>query len=168
MRKDRNKQAASSHPANDFPYAQNLLERDVQYVDLLKHFVVNQKRADMAQLIFKVIFFALVCVVFLGVVAVGCFAIYYIARKDVISWQDFGAALTGLGGILGVIIVLPSKIAEHLFPAGGSKDSMDFVTAMQAYDLERKPQEDGDPADYVIEVSNAPAPDKSEMPVTEK
>ena len=84
-----------------------------------------------------------------------------------ISWQDFGAALTGLGSILGVIIVLPSKIAEHLFPSGGSKDSMGFVKSMQEYDLEKQPQEDVSPCDYLVEVDNVHVPAEDRKKATD-
>ena len=163
MRSERRKRLADSKPTNEFDYAQNLLDRDRQYVDLLRHFIENQKRTDMAQLIFKSVFFALVCLVFLGVVAAGCFAIYNISRKPTVSWQDFGTALTGLGSILGVIIVLPSKIAEHLFPSGGNKDSMGFVKSMQEYDLVKRPQEDATPDEYLVEVEK-PSPDSNTSP----
>ena len=163
VRTRREKHTADHPSASEFDYAQNLLDRDRQYVDLLRHFVKNQKRTDMAQLIFKSVFFALVCVVFFGVVAAGCLAIYNISRKSVVSWQDFGTALAGLGSILGVIIVLPSKIAEHLFPSGGNKESMDLVKSMQEYDLVKQPQEDTFPDEYMVDVTNIPSEDHTSV-----
>ena len=82
----------------------------------------------------KFIFFFVACGVFAGVVGFGAYGIFKIACKETISWQDIGVAFTGLGSIVSVVIVLPSKIADNLFPASTNKENTDFITMMQKYD----------------------------------
>lgn len=139
----------------DLEYYTNLLQRDKEYVKLLSHYVNNQQRVDLSQLIFKCIFFAIVCVTYVITILFGAMAILNISDKDTISLLDVGAALTGLGSILSAVIVLPSKIAEHLFPSGGNKSSMEFIQSMQNYDLSRTPasNEATDDGDLIIQSS---------------
>ena len=132
-KKEKSQEISFSDPILE--YSDNILQRDRQYVQLLQHYVKNQKRMDWAQLVFKSVFFVVVCVVFVGVVYFSAKSISTISQKETISWTDLGTALTGLGSILGVIIILPSKIAEHLFPSSSDKNSMEFIKSMQAYDL---------------------------------
>lgn len=82
----------------------------------------------------------------LAVVIIGALSIYRISQKENIAWTDFGTALTGLGSVLGVLIILPSKIAEHLFPSSSDENAMKFIKSMQEYDLSinRHTDEHGD------------------------
>ena len=136
----------------ELEYSNNCLERDKQYVKLLEDYVMNQRRIDWVQLLFKILFFAVVCAVFILVTVWGGLTILNISKRETISWQDFGAALTGLGSIFSVIMVLPTKIAEHLFPAGGNQESMDFIKSMQAYDLSRNDTQDNEDDELVVQV----------------
>lgn len=139
----------------ELEYSNNCLERDKQYVKLLEDYVMNQRRIDWVQLLFKVLFFVVVCAVFILVTVWGGLTILNISKRETISWQDFGAALTGLGSIFSVIMVLPTKIAEHLFPAGGNQESMDFIKSMQAYDLSRNDTQDNAEDELVVQVPEA-------------
>lgn len=112
-----------------------MLARDYQYAKFLEHHVKHQKRLDFAQLLFKYIFFFIVCGVFVAVVIIGALSIYRISQKENIVWTDFGTALTGLGSVLGVLMILPSRIAEHLFPSSSDENAMKFIKSMQEYDL---------------------------------
>lgn len=143
----------------ELEYSNNCLERDKQYVKLLEDYVMNQRRIDWVQLLFKILFFAVVCAVFILVTVWGGLTILNISERETISWQDFGAALTGLGSIFSVIMVLPTKIAEHLFPAGGNQESMDFIKSMQAYDLSRNDTQDNEEDELVVQVPEASAKD---------
>lgn len=143
----------------ELEYSNNCLERDKQYVKLLEDYVMNQRRIDWVQLLFKILFFAVVCAVFILVTVWGGLTILNISKRETISWQDFGAALTGLGSIFSVIMVLPTKIAEHLFPAGGNQESMDFIKSMQAYDLSRNDTQDNEDDELVVQVPEASAKD---------
>ena len=116
---------------------QNSLHRDKSYVKLLDYYVENQQQINKSQLLFKWIFFVVVIIVFFGTVLFGVLAIWNISQKACVTWKDIGIAITGLGSILSVIIVLPSKIAEHLFPAAGDKLGLKFVRSMQKYDLSK-------------------------------
>lgn len=116
-------------------WTQNCLERDTEYKNLLSHYVSQQKQTDKAQFWFRMVFFIIICAVFLFVIVFGMLGILNITKKELITWTDIGAAFAGLGSILSVIIILPSKIAEHLFPASGIKNSFDFIATMQSYDM---------------------------------
>ena len=144
-------------------YDENCLSRDKQYVSLLEHYVKNQKRVDCAQLWFKVVFFIIVCLIFVAAIIFGSLSIWNISKKDNISWQDLGAALAGLGSLLAVIIVLPSKIAEHLFPAGGNQNSMSFISSMQKYDLSRDASGNNaseEPEEIIVNLPEEDSPDE--------
>lgn len=137
-RPETGKSGAAPEHALDDPitlWTQNCLERDTEYKNLLSHYVSQQKLTDKAQFWFRMIFFIIICAVFLFVVIVGMLGILNITKKELITWTDIGVAFAGLGSILSVIIVLPSKIAEHLFPASGIKNSFDFIATMQSYDM---------------------------------
>lgn len=161
FRKTHADQAMNSHnEAEELDYYANCLRRDKQYVSLLEHYVKNQKSMDCAQFWFRVIFFVIVCGTFGAIVVLGGLTIWNISQKENISWQDIGAALAGLGSILSVIIVLPSKIAEHLFPAGGNENSMEFIKSMQEYDLSRNSSSSNelkDMEDIIIQMPEAQA-----------
>lgn len=135
FRRKKDKSEPEDKVPNELEYTKNILIRDSQYAELLMHHVAHQKRLDFAQLLFKYFFFFLVCFVFISVVVLGALSIFFIAKKESIAWTDFGTALTGLGSVLGVLMILPSKIAEHLFPSSADKTSMEFIRSMQDYDL---------------------------------
>lgn len=112
----------------------DLAKRDQSYTMLLRSYVWNQRVTNFFMHTFKTIFFFIACIVFVGVVFFGAYGIYHIACKESVSWQDIGVALTGLGSIVSVVIILPSKIADNLFPASNNKESTEFITMMQKYD----------------------------------
>ncbi len=112
-----------------------LIERDIQYTVLLKQYISAQKENEKLQKRFKIVFFIIVLLVFVVVVSLGAIAIYTISKKASITLGDVGVALSGFGSILGVIIVLPSKIADNLFPATATKEMLEIVQTMQNYDL---------------------------------
>lgn len=150
----------SDEPRN-LEYQNNILDRDFQYTQFLEHHVDHQKKLDHAQLRFKYIFFFIVCGVFVTVVVIGALSIYRISQKENIAWTDFGTALTGLGSVLGVLIILPSKIAEHLFPASADKNAMEFIKSMQDYDLSIKQRPD-DHED--IHIEKPEDPEQNDLP----
>lgn len=112
-----------------------LIERDVQYTILLKQYISAQKEIEKQQKWFKIIFFAVVLIIFILVVSIGIATIYATSKKETINLGDVGIALSGLGSIIGVVIVLPSKIADNLFPATANKEVLEIVRTMQNYDL---------------------------------
>lgn len=151
-------------------YSRNHLNRDREYVKLLQHYVNNQRRTDISQLILKIFFFLIVCSTYVITIYFGGQTILNVSKKENISLADLGAALTGLASILSVIIILPSKIAEHLFPSGGDQSSTDFIQSMQSYDLSKSSSQKylSDESDLVIQVPEStknglatPNPDSS-------
>lgn len=104
--------------------------RDMYYSALVRD-VVSDNRVSK---IMKCIFFALVCFVFVFTCCYGMITIYNISERKSISASDIGIAFTALGGVLGSIIVLPTTIANHLFPANGEKERFEFISDIQKYD----------------------------------
>ena len=73
-RPETGKSGAAPEHALDDPitlWTQNCLERDTEYKNLLSHYVSQQKLTDKAQFWFRMIFFIIICAVFLFVVIVG-------------------------------------------------------------------------------------------------
>ena len=92
---------------------------------------------------------------------IGALSNYRNSQKENIALKDFGTALTGLGSVLGVLIILPSKIAEHLFPASADKNAMEFIKSMQDYDLSIKQRPD-DHED--IHIEKPEDPEQNDLP----
>lgn len=107
--------------------------RNEYYSLLVKKIIDNN---DATQII-KYIFFAVVCLVFLAVSIIGIVAILIISRKATISYADIGVAVSGFGGVLSSIIVLPKIIAKHLFPENSEKVRFDFISQNQKLDLDK-------------------------------
>ena len=110
-------------------------KRNGYYTQLLKQFTENHKRTHTARIIFKWIFFCIVCLSFIAVVVAGVYAIITISQKEIIGSFDVGVAVTGLGSILSAIIVLPKIIAKHLFPEDGDVKEFSFVKDMLGFDI---------------------------------
>lgn len=126
-----------------------LIERDVQYTILLKQYISAQKENEKLQKCFKIIFFTVTLLVFIIVVSLSAVAIYTVSKKTSITLGDISVALSGLGSIIGVIIVLPSKIADHLFPATANKEMLEIVQTMQNYDLNSNVIDDDDIQEFL-------------------
>lgn len=116
--------------------AENVLLRDKTYARVLEDYAKHQNKINRNQRIYKTIFFTIVCASYVFIVLGSIYAIVLIAQKDGISWTDFALAITSVVSLVSVIIVLPSKIAEHLFPNQGEKGIMDFVTKMHEMDTQ--------------------------------
>ena len=115
--------------------AQNVIQRDNTFTTVLENFAEHQKNKDSEQRKQKKAFFWIVCISFI-VVVVGCLAaIIVIAAKENVGWEELGVALASVGSLISVIIVLPTKIAEHLFPANGEKDITDFFIKIHETDI---------------------------------
>ena len=107
--------------------------RDKHYSTLVKKIIDNN---DATQLI-KYIFFGVVCLVFLAVSIIGILVVLKIASKEAISYAYISVAITGFGGVLSSIIVLPKIIAKHLFPENSEKVRFDFISQNQKLDLDK-------------------------------
>lgn len=107
--------------------------RDKHYSTLVKKIIDNN---DATQII-KYIFFGVVCLVFLAVSIIGILVVLKIASKEAISYADISVAITGFGGVLSSIIVLPKIIAKHLFPENSEKVRFDFISQNQKLDLDK-------------------------------
>lgn len=106
-----------------------------QYItDTVGDYVAHQKRTNIAQLVFKSFFFIMVCSAFCGVVWVSISIMLNISKRTDISIEEVSIAITSLVSLLSAVIVLPTKIAEHLFPSAGEKDIADFIIKMHEMD----------------------------------
>ena len=122
--------------ANLQEQARCAIKREHQYVKVLEDFAEHQRKVNRAQRWFKAIFFWLVCAMFALIIA-GCVAaIYKIAMRGNTEWQDLGVAITSAVSLIGTVIILPSKIADHLFPNNGEKDIMQFIIDMHKVDTQ--------------------------------
>jgi hypothetical protein len=74
--------------------------RNKYYTQLLKQFTENHKRTHTARIVFKWIFFCIVCLSFIAIVTAGIYAIIATAQKETIESFDVGLAITGLGSVL--------------------------------------------------------------------
>lgn len=111
-------------------YFEGPARRDVYYSALVRDIVRNNRASQ----VMKIIFFTVVCAAFLVVCIGGIVAICLVAKKPFIASGDIGVAITGLGAILSTIIVLPSIIANHLFPKDGETVRFNFIKDNQAFD----------------------------------
>ena len=110
------------------------LKREKLYVRVLSDYAKHQRKVNRAQRWFKMIFFTIVCVAFFAIVLGSILSILMISQKDGIQLGDFAVAVTSVVSLVSVILVLPSKIAEHLFPNQGEKDITGFITQMHQMD----------------------------------
>ena len=106
------------------------LRRDLYYSALVKDIVMDNRTGR----ILKYIFFSIVCLTFVFICVFGVLSIFNVSKKDNISFNDIGIALTGFGSILGSIIVLPQTIAKHLFPQNSEEVRFDFIKENQRND----------------------------------
>lgn len=104
--------------------------RDMYYSALVRDIVKDNRVSK----IMKCFFFGLVCIVFAFTCFFGMLTIYNISKKESISISDIGVAFTALGSVLSSIIVLPTTIANHLFPANGEKERFTFIRDNQKFD----------------------------------
>lgn len=106
--------------------------RDVFYSALVKDIVLNNRSSQ----ILKIIFFIVVCLVFVGVTIAGIVTILVIAKKDKVDYSELGVAITGLCSVISAIIILPKTIANHLFPQNGEEVRFNFIKDNQKFDVE--------------------------------
>lgn len=115
---------------------ENVNERDRIFTDIVGDFATHQKDNNEQKNNQKNVFFWMVCISFM-VVVIGCIAaILVVALKEKKSIEDLGVVLGSVASLISVIIVLPSKIAENLFPSDGEKDFATFFINTHRDDIE--------------------------------
>jgi len=136
--------------SNDFllNQARNAFERDKIITQVISDFADHQRKRDQEQRKQKAAFFKIVCFSFCAVIVGSLAVIIIIATKQDMGWEELGVALASVGSLISAIIVLPSKIAEHLFPASGESDLTQFF--IQIHDVDtRITQSSATPGDTV-------------------
>ena len=106
--------------------------RDIYYSALVKD-IVKYNRCNQ---IYKFFFFLIVCGAFFYILITCTTVMINISQLKDITYAGMGVALSGFGGILSAVIVLPSIIAKHLFPEDSEKSKYDFIRDNQKFDLE--------------------------------
>lgn len=114
----------------------NVSRRDGIFTDIVEDFANHQKNNNEQKNTQKNVFFWMVCISFL-IVVVGCMvAIIVVALKNKKSIEDLGVIVGSVVSLISVIIVLPSKIADNLFPSEGEKDFAAFFIRTHRDDID--------------------------------
>lgn len=125
----------------------NVNKRDEIFTEIVENFANHQKENNEQKNNQKNVFFWMVCISFV-VVVIGCIAaILVVALKEKKSVEDLGVVVGSVASLISVIIVLPSKIAENLFPSDGEKDFATFFINTHRDDIEISKNKAPDGAD---------------------
>lgn len=109
----------------------NESDRREKYYSILVKDIIDNNRTSQR---LKKAFFIIVCSIFAFICVVGLLIIYNISKKDIVTINDIGVALTGFGSILSSVIILPQIIAKHLFPENSEEVRFGFVKDNQKAD----------------------------------
>lgn len=109
----------------------NESDRREKYYSILVKDIIDNNRTSQR---LKKAFFIIVCSIFAFICVVGLLIIYNISKKDIVTINDIGIALTGFGSILSSVIILPQIIAKHLFPENSEEVRFGFVKDNQKAD----------------------------------
>lgn len=109
----------------------NESDRREKYYSILVKDIIDNNRTSQH---LKKAFFIIVCSIFAFICVVGLLIIYNISKKDIVTVNDIGIALTGFGSILSSVIILPQIIAKHLFPENSEEVRFGFVKDNQKAD----------------------------------
>lgn len=108
--------------------------RDKIYTQLLKHYKDTFQSKSKWNKWYKLSFFVLSMLVFVGIIVASVGAICFVALKQETSMSDVSVVVGSTAGIVSSIIVLPRIIAEHLFPTNEDANMNDMVKNMQVND----------------------------------
>lgn len=109
-------------------------KRDKIYTDLLDKYKSQFESKSNWNKIYKLIFYIVAMVAFIGIIAVSMYIIYIVAAKGDGSISDVAVVVGSTSGIISAIIVLPKIIAEHLFPTDEHSHMINMVQNMQVND----------------------------------
>lgn len=110
--------------------------RDELYTLMLQQYLEEHKSKARHNKWYKGIFFFVTILILLVLVGAPMAAMILIAMKERIELADIALVISGLGGIITSIIVLPKIIAEHLFPTDEDQNMIELVKKMQDNDAE--------------------------------
>lgn len=108
--------------------------RNELYTHLLDDYISSNKSKTQWKKWYKFAFFTISMFVFMGVIAVSLISILLVAKKDQATLSDLGVVVSGIAGILSVLIIIPKVIAEHLFPTDEDSHMIGMVKNMQLND----------------------------------
>jgi len=130
-----------------------MLKRSEQLTILLVDYVINHRRLNNSKIVFKYIFFFLVCLSFFGIISFGSYVVVIVVCKEHVSLYDLGVVISCFVSILSCLIILPNIIASHLFPVSGDATNIDLVKIITNLDIAPR---DNFPEYEVESVDNAP------------
>lgn len=110
------------------------VRRNQLYSELLAQYIGEYHVKDTWKKWYRVIFFGVTMVSFIGIIVCSLIVLFLAARKAQPSAADLGAILGSVAGILSAILVLPKIIAEHLFPKDEDSNMISMVKNMQLND----------------------------------
>ena len=114
-------------------------DRNNLYNRLLRNYIADQRMRLSRKQKYRCIFFAITMFLFMIIVVSGSACIVLSAKKINTSIADIGVALSGVSSILGVVIVLPNKIASYLFPPQEDQEVLNLIKQLQKSDEEHDP-----------------------------
>lgn len=117
-------------------YWKQYKSRDALYTEMLQQYLNVHKSKANHNKVYKGIFFVVTMLILLVLIGAPMAAMILIAMKDQVKLADIALVVSGLGGIITSIIVLPKIIAEHLFPTDEDQNMIELVKKMQDNDAQ--------------------------------
>ena len=115
--------------------------RNKLYTELLDFYKTSNQAKCKSKKYYKLFFFIIVNLVFVGLVVFFIVCIYQISvsglTKDFTTSEmvaSLGGIIGSISGIITSIVVLPQIIAQHLFPTDEDKNMIELVKSMQDND----------------------------------
>lgn len=106
--------------------------RDKKYSELLEE-IIDSNRVDKK---LKIVFFVVIMVVFIGILASCIVIIRAVIAKPDQSIADAATVVAGFSSVISATIVLPTIIAKHLFPENSEEVRLNFLKDIKKYDIE--------------------------------
>lgn len=109
-------------------------QRNHLYSELLEKYISSYENKAKCNKIYKLVFFIISLVVFLGIIAASFISFFIVVNKLNPSLTDFSVVFGAASSVISSIIILPKIIAEHLFPTNEDENMIDMVKNMQVND----------------------------------
>lgn len=110
------------------------IKRDNLYTDLLGNYIDIYKTKEKHKKVFKIVFFVVVMLIFVGVIAGCVVSMCYISINGIYDMESVGIVIADIAGIISSVVIIPQIIAKHLFPTNEENFMLDMVKSMQNND----------------------------------
>ncbi len=108
--------------------------RNKLYTQLLGIYIDNYKHKEKTKGIYKLIFYIVTLLLFVGIIGCGLYGIIILSVKGDGNLANVGIAIVNIAGIISSLIIIPKIIAEHLFPTNEESNMLEMVKNMQNND----------------------------------